>query len=229
MDFGGDVEHERIYRAMRAIVGKGGSATDDSGIEGLWRFVRSKAIASVARKSRDAALQAFPDQATDLLPYYERLLRLTPDLDDTDEDRQAAALELYALQIASDLPSIGAALQRIDERFTLLPSDPDLSMTTIFGRAFDDHEAAEPFIASSEDANTSGRRSTAFPNYSSEFTAIVLLELGDGVAPNTAERRALATARRLLTDLLPGHNDAVLITHSGFTLGVSLLDQTGLA
>jgi hypothetical protein len=229
MDFAGDTEHEHVYRALRAMVGKGGSAVDESGIDGLWRFVQAKAIASVTRKGELVALQAFPDHATELLPYYERLLLLTPDLDDTEEDRQAAALEAYARQIAGDLPDVGASLQRIDARFTILPSDPELSLTTRLGRAFDDLEQAEPYVPGSEDANNSGRRSTAFPNYSSEFTAVVLLELGDGVAPSSTERRSLATAKRLLDDLLPGHNDAVLITHSGFTLGVSLLDYTGLS
>jgi hypothetical protein len=229
LDFGGDARHERIYRAMRSAVGKGGSALDEqNGIEPLWRFVRSKAIAEVAALMELGALEAFPDNASELLPYYERLLLLALDPEATDEERRVAVTELYTLQIASDIPSLAASLTALDERFSITATDPQQSCSTVLGRAFDDYAGAEPYIAATEDASPVPRHSTAFPNYSSEFTAYVVLELGDGVLPNDAERRTMAKAKRLLGELLPAHNDLVMATHRGFTLDVSRLDLTGL-
>lgn len=228
MDFE-STEHERMYRALRAIVGKGGSAVDDSGIEGLWRSVRAAAIARCASKGRLAALQAFPDQASELLPYYERLLLITADDGDAVEDRQTEAAERYTLQIASDLPSVEASLARIDARFSLVVTDPELSCSTVHGRAFEDFDRAEPFVPDDEAAFSLQRRSTEYPNYSSEFTFYALLELGDGAVPDDADRRAMLAARRLLADLMPAHEDLVMINHLGFTVGVSALDYTGLS
>jgi len=227
---GGDSLVERIYRAMRSMVGKGGSAPDDANtIDGLWRQVRATAIASVASGGERAVLQAFPDRATDLLPYYDRLFLLTSEPGTSDQDRRQAAARLYALQIASDLPSVQAELQRIDPRFALVPTDPDESCTTVFGRAFEDLDAADPFVADLEGGAYAGvRHSTAFPNYSSDFICYVILDLGDGVAPGPPERRAMELGRRLLHDLLPAANSFHITTHQGFTLDVSLLDITGL-
>jgi hypothetical protein len=229
LDFGGDARHERIYRAMRSAVGKGGSAVDEANaIESLWRFVRAKAIAEAVELMERAALEAFPDKATWLLPYYERLLLLFAEPDATDDERRAAVTELYTLQIASDIPDLVASLTTLDARFSVTATDPLQSCSTVPGRAFDDYAAAEPFIADDESASPSGRRSTAFPNYSSELTLVTVLELGDGVLPTDAERRTMAKAKRLLGELLPGHNDLVMVTHRGFTLDVSRLDLTGL-
>lgn len=219
---GGDTLVERIYRAMRASVGKGGSAPDDAtSIDGLWRQVRATAIASVAAMGERTVLQAFPDRATDLLPYYERLFMLTSEPGSSDQARREAAARLYALQISASIPALEAELQKIDPRFSVLPTNPDESCTTVFGRAFEDMAGAEPF-------NPAGRHSTAFPNYSSEFICHVLLDLGDGVAPGPVERRTMELARRLLHDLLPAPNAFHIATHQGFTLDVSLLDITGL-
>lgn len=229
LDFGGDARHERIYRAMRSAVGKGGSAVDEANaIESLWRFVRAKAIAAISTRMELAALEAFPDRATELLPYYERLLVVLADPEATDDDRREAVAELYSLQIASDLPDVDAALKRIDARFALTATDPLTATSTVVGRAFDDYGRGEPFVPDDAEAFAIERRSTAFPNYSSEFVAFVLFELGDGVLPSSTDRRAMAAGRRLLGELLPAHNDLVLATHRGFTLDVSRLDLTGL-
>ncbi len=226
---GGPTLVERIYRALRASVGKGGSAPDDANsIDGLWRQVRATAIASVAGMGERSVLQAFPDRATDLLPYYERLFLLTSEPGSSAQARREEAARLYALRISSSIPDLQAELQQIDPRFSVLPTDPDESCTTVFGRAFEDLDGAEPFIADSEAAFTPTRHSTAFPNYSSEFIAYVLLDLGDGVAPGTGESRAMELARRLLHDVLPAPNFFHIITHAGFTLDLSLLDITGL-
>lgn len=216
---GGETVVERIYYALRSAAGQGGSAeNDDYTIDGLWRQVRARAIASAATTMERAALQVLPDHATDLLPYYEQLLLLTPDPSQSEQARRDAAAQLYALQIASDLPSITRALQQIDPRFSIVVPRPEASCTTINGRAFEDYAATLPFEG--------GRKSTAFPNYSSNFETYVLLDLGGGVVPAPIERAAMTTARRLLQDVLPGHNTLHVVTHRGFTLDRDRLDLT---
>jgi len=225
MDFGGVLE-ERIYRAHRAAVGKGGVAADEEhSIEALWRLVRCRRFAAVAAMGERSALQALPDQATDALPYYERLFQLTTDPSASDEDRQAAAAERYTVDVRAAIREVADQLDALDSRFEIINTDPDRSTTTVQGRAFDDYDRAEPFVPDAEDAPPN-RRSTEFPNYSSEFVADVVLELGDGVQPNAAERQVLVDAARLLRDVLPAHNDFRLSTHRGFVLDVSRLDLT---
>lgn len=210
---------ELIYRALREATGKGGYAEDELGsIDGLIRRTRARAIAAVAAMSERSALQAFPNHATDLLPYYERLLGLTDDPDLTLEERQAAAAALYALQQASDVPSLRTALAAIDARFDVLATSWETAVTTRAGRAFQALAGDEPFGG--------GRESTAFPNYSTASYVTALLDLGDGVEPNDDERRSIKLARRLLHDVIPATADLQIVTHHGFTLDVSLLDLT---
>jgi hypothetical protein len=219
-EFGsGETGIESTYLALRSAVGKGGSAEDDEGTsEGLWRQCRARAIASVGTFGERAALQAFPDLATDALPYYEHLLGITSAADDTDDERRDAAAVLYALQIASAVPDIAVALDVLDARFSAITTAYAQSDTTLFGRAFEDFAAALPFGG--------GRKSTLRPNYSSEFVLYVLLDLGGGVVPSTSERRTLANARKLLLEVLPAHNSFQIVTHRGFTLDDDRLDLT---
>lgn len=210
-----------VYRALRSAAGKGGSADSEDGIDALIRRVRARAIAAVEDMAERSALQAFPDHATDLLPYYERLVGLTDDPDLTEEERQDAAAALYALQMASDVPSIEAELQTIDARFSVVTAAPAKSTVTMGGRAFEDFDGASPFGG--------GRQSTAFPNFAGTLVLRVLFELGDGVAPSADERRQMKLARRLLHDILPATNDLQIVTRRGFTLDVSKLDLTSLS
>ena len=232
MDFGGDQRAERVYRALRSAVGVGSTPTrEDGSIVALARLCRAKAFAIILEGGERSAHQAFPQKATDLLPYYERLFLLTPAPDATIEERQAAVAERYALQIRSAVRDVAAELAELDPRFEIVNTDPDRSTTTLVGRAFEDIESAEPFYTASEADPVvpwAGRKSTGWPNYSSEFVTDVVLELGDGVVPNAAERLMLTKARRYLQDVLPAHNDIRISTHRGFTLDVSRLDLTSL-
>lgn len=208
-----------IYNAWRSAVGKGSTASSPASIEVLFRRVRARAIAAVADLGERAALQAFPNLATDLLPYYERLLGLSDDPDLTEDERRAAAAALFTLKIASDVPGIKASLQQLDDRFDVVTPDPNLMLTTVMGRAFEDMAGDEPFGG--------GRLSTALPSYSGMLVLRAVLELGNGVQPNAAERRSLRLARKLLHDVLPATNDLQIVTHRGFVLDVSRLDLTG--
>jgi hypothetical protein len=216
---GGETGTESVYRALRANVGKGGSAEDDANtIEGLWRQARAVGIAAFMTFGERSALQAFPDRATDALPYYERLLLLTNDPATSEQDRREAAAYQYALQIASAIPDIATALQVIDPRFSVLATSFDQADVTLFGRAFEDFAGDEPF--------NGGRESTRFPNHSTEFVCFVLLDIGGGNQPSPSERRSIESARRLLNEVLPAFNDLQIVTHRGFTLDVDRLDLT---
>jgi hypothetical protein len=209
-----------LYQALRSAVGEGGSAEQDATtIDGLWRLCRARAIASVASFGERAATQAFPDRATDLLPYYERLLRPIATGETDDERREAAALS-YALQIASSVRDIAIALRAIDPRFNVTATLPAQSDTTLFGRAFEGLDGSLPFGG--------GRKSTRYPNYSTEFILFVVLDLGGGVQPTTVDRRLMASAAQLLNNVLPAFNDWQIVTHRGFTLDIDRLDLTAL-
>lgn len=222
-----------IYNAWRSAVGRGSTASSPQAIEVLFRRVHSRAIAAVADMGERAALEAFPNLATDLLPYYERLLGLTDDPDLTMDQRRAVAAALYTLEVASDVPGIKAALVQLDERFDVIIPNADRSLTTMMGRAFEDMAGAEPFGG--------GRLSTRWPAFNGMLVLRVVLELGSGVhdslpggssddlifgTPTTAERRTMRLARALLHDVLPATMDIQIATHRGFRLDVSPLDLT---
>lgn len=207
-----------INNAWRSAVGKGSTAPSPAAIDVLFRRVRARAIASVADMGEETALQAFPNLATDLLPYYERLLGLTDDPDLTMDQRRAAAAALYTLEISSDVPGIKASLLQLDARFDVILPDPNRTLTTLMGRAFEDMAGDEPFGG--------GRLSTRLPAFSGMLVLRVVLELGDGVQPNADERRAIRLARQLLHDVLPATDDLQIVTHRGFILDVSRLDLT---
>lgn len=223
VEFGsGPTAVENIYYALRSAGGRGGSAEDDEHtIDGLWRQCRARAVATVAASGERSALQAFPDRATDLLPYYERLVGAASDPAGDAEARREAAAMLFTRQIASSVPDIALALQAIDPRFSVLETTYAESDSTIFGRDFEDFAGALPFGG--------GRQSTRLPNYSTSFVLFVLLDIGAGIVPITTEQRAIASAGKLLAEVLPGHNSYQIVTHrgvGGFELDTDLLDLT---
>ena len=214
------MDEERIYTALRAVVGRGGSADDETGIEGLWRRCRARGLALIAAQGEQSALEALPDHALDLLPYYERLLDLSLAVDATDDERRAAAAFRYTSQDTGALPELGTWLRRIDARFAILePSDASEDVTVV-GRAFDDYDLDEPYDPGGL------RRSTEWANYSTRFLVDVLLDLGNGVPPTPDERAKLRLAHKVLGDGLPAPCDFQVTTAHGFILDVSLLDLT---
>lgn len=215
---GGPTTVEKLARALRSASGRGGSADDESSIDGAWRAAIARALAAAATTAERAALQAFPHRATDLLPYYERLLGL--DGGGSTSERQAAAGALYGARAGADAPSLEAELAALDPRFRLLSTPAAVAVTTVAGRAFADRDGAEPFGG--------GRESTALPAYSSARVVRALLDLGGGALSSDAERRTIETARRLLHRALPVTHAFSIVTHHGFTLDTDRLDVTSL-
>lgn len=217
---GGPTEIERAYQMLRAAEGKGAASTDDESIEALWRQSLAKGVGLVGTFGERAALQAFPNKATDLLPYYERLLHTEPSPDASEEERRQTAATRFTAGAAFLHSEIETALQEIDARFEVEIIDEDLTTTTIWGRWFEDLAAAEPFGG--------GRRSTIFPNYASEFVFIVVLDLA-GALPTPTEARAILRAQRHLAETLPAWESIGVVTSFGFELDVDRLDYTALS
>lgn len=221
-EFGGGATHtETIYAAMRSAVGVGGSALDDDGtIDGLWRQARAVGLAAAATTGERAILQAFPGLATDLLEYYERLLQSIPDIGESLVDRQASVEQLWTERVRAAMPDIAADLVEIDPRFEVAVVDRQVTTDTLLDRAFEDHAGTLPF--------NGGRRSTRFPNYSTQFVVTATIDLGSGVTPSTDEQKLIERARAHLNKVLPATHNFQVLTGVGFVLDVDLLDLTGL-
>lgn len=217
---GGATAVERIYDALRANVGVGGSCTNEESIEALWRQARASGLAAVGTTGERAVINAFPGHATDLLEYYEELLATTPDEGASLVERRAEAERRYTERVDATGPAIDADLKRIDERFGIVAVDRLEAAETQHGRAFQDLAATLPFGG--------GRKSSRFANYSTGFVLYVVFALGEGVPPGLDEQKLLARAKEHLNKVLPAHVTFQISTSFGFTLDLDLLDLTGL-
>lgn len=216
---GGTTSIERTYLAMRSAVGKGGSAEDDDGtVEGLWRQSRARGLGAVGTFGERVAVNNFPGLSTDLLPYYEKLLRIVASENETVEERRAEAQALWIRILDAATPIIEAELAAIDPLFTLLDVPNTSADTTQAGRAFEDFTASEPFGGT--------RKSTDFPNYSTDF--IVFVQYAITPPPSAEQERRLTLARKFLNDALPSWVSFRIHVALGFTLDTDLLDLTGL-
>lgn len=217
---GGTTDTERVYRMLKAAVGKGGSARDENAIESIWRQARARAIACGLSFDERAALQAFPNKATDGLLYYERLLMIALSDSASEQERREVAAARFTESASIVGNEIDSHLETIDERLEVIPPDPAQSTTTNPGRKFEDLLAAEPYGG--------GRKGTKLPNYSTAFVLTVLLDL-DGDLPDVEDQRVLLEVKRYLAEVLPAHVGVVVCTHVGFRLGIDRLGLTALS
>ncbi len=214
---GGPTPTEQAYAQLREAVGEGGSARDDSGIEGLWRWCRAKGLAVGASPERRAAIQAFPRFATDILPYYERVLQIVPAAGSTIAERAEAVSIRWHEKAVAATPDLALELQKLDPRLSLLEEPEERSITTHFGRAFEAHD---------EDAEgprfnlESGRRYTELPNYSTRQVVRVRFTLGYPGAPSAADRLILLRAKKLLRRSIPSDTSFTIST-GPWVLGVT--------
>ena len=213
--FGGQPARTRlVYDAIRTAVGEGGSAEDDSGIDGLWRKSRAIGLACSYGLGERAALQFLPNKATDWLEYYEELLGLHPDAEATDDERRVAAAAAFTQELQADAPSLTAqttatnALASVLEAARAIQSD-----TTMRGRWF---STSLPFL-------TDGIYCSSWPNYSTDFVVTILLTETPGTAAYDVAQTAL---KSMLNTVLPAWVDFRIINSSGFFLDLSPLDAT---
>jgi len=207
---GGPTPAQRAYSTLRQAVGTGGSAPNDRGIEGLWRRSEAKGLAAASSHCRRALNQAFPHLATDLLPYYERILGLVPEVGATEAQRRDAVVPLWTKRANNSSPSVLLQLQRIDSRLSLLNPPHSGAATAQFGRAF------APLDASLEaPAFGLARGHVQFPNYSTDTIARVLFAVGHSGPLSNEELRIVQRARVLLRDVLPSTTDFTIVVDDG--------------
>lgn len=219
---GGPTPSSKAYRVLRQAVGKGGSAADDRGIEGLWRRSEAKGAAAATSATRRALLQAFPHLATDLLPYYERRLGIVPPTGATEAERRAAIVPLWTRQPIKSWSELEAQLQQIDARFSLLNRPFSEASITQPGRAF------RPHATSLEPDFGLNAGHTVVPMYSSHEVIRVRFSPGYSGALNAIDRRLVERARLLLREAVPSWEHFEIST-GPWLLGTTPIGQGALA
>jgi len=212
---------ERAYRTMRRAVGKGGSAENDLGIDGLWRRSRAAGVAAATSSSERALMQAWPHLATDALAYYARATGLVQGADETEAAFRDRVWVAWATKLQVDCPSLVEELERIDPRASLV--EQTMSATTQHGRALAPLWPAGEAPAWGLPTNAAER-----PNYATSMIAYVRLALGYAGAPGIADQRILERVRELLRGLLPSWVDFHVLTETSFLVDSSPVGTSGV-
>lgn len=214
---GGPNDTELAYQQLRDAVGEGGSAKDDSGIDGLWRMCRAHGVAAGSSAERRAAYQAFPQFATDLIPYHERILRIAPRVGAPDSERRDVITERWYEVAVASVPDLDRELKKIDERLSILESPYERSISTEFGRVFQAYDSNEEGPA----FNLPGSKAhTEVPNYSTHQVVRVRFTLGYAGVPVPSDRAIISRVRDLLRRTLPS-DTTFSISTGPWLLGVT--------
>lgn len=207
---GGPTNAQRAYTALRQAVGTGGSAPNDRGIEGLWRRSEAKGVAAASSAPRRAYLQAFPHLATDLLPYYERVLGVVPPAGASEAARRAVVLPLWTKRVNNVLPELVDELLAIDPRLSLLDEPHSYAITAQPGRAFAPIDpAAELPVFALE------RGHALMPGYSTDMVVRVLFTVGYSGPLRESELTIVERVKRLLRGFLPSDCDFTIAADPG--------------
>lgn len=190
---GGPSPSEQAYQQLRRAVGEGGSAADETGIDALWRMSKAKGLAAASSAERRALFQAFPELATDLLPYYERVLKIVPPVGASEADRSAVISERWYEEAVSSTDQLEERLQAIDGRLSLISVPEAYTGVAQAGRMFESHPGANE----GPDFNT-GRSHALFPNWSTRQTVHVRFDTGYDGPLNAPDQRILERVRRFL-------------------------------
>jgi hypothetical protein len=201
---GGQTPSSQAYATLRQAVGKGGSAANDLGIDGLWRRSRAKGLAAGASAVRRALMQAFPFLATDALPYYERRLGLLAAPGDSDTKRRAAIVPRWTAAPLRSWNDILNALKALDTRFSLvLPLDTH-EIVSDLGRAFNAYDTTNAALGP---AFGIPGGCTTFPNYSTRQLLRVSFAPGYAGKLKPVDFNLIEQARQLLRASLPSDQD----------------------
>lgn len=207
---GGLTPAARAYRTLRQAVGTGGSASNERGIEGLWRRSEAKGLAAATSHTRRAISQAFPYLATDLLSYYERILGLVPETDSTEAARRSEVTTLWTRPRDVTTAALLAELQKIDSRLSLIETSHDQAASAQFGRAFAAHD-----ILLEGPAWGLTRPHAHAPNYSTDMVVRVLFSVGHTGPLVPGELVVVERVRRLMRSLLPSDTDFTIAADGG--------------
>ena len=221
---GGPTEVSRAYKTIRDAVGEGGSAPNDRGPDGLWRRSRARGLAAATSASRRALLNAWPHLATDLLPYYERVLGLAPAPEASDSSRRAAVVAAWTAQLSAIIPALAEQLAAVDTRFTILPLQSSQGRHTQAGRTLGplDPGGSEPPWGSTPEASD-------YPNDATAFVLQVRFDVGYATALSSVDSALLEQALDILRRRIPSWVSWEVTTSTGFEVGVSPLGLTGVS
>jgi hypothetical protein len=220
--FGGSLdEPQKAYAVLRSAEGIGGFASNEYGIDGLWRRARALALAAAGSPYRRAISNAFPFLATDLIPYYERLLGLRAAPDSTETDRRNAVAAAWIAKASAALPDILAELQAIDARSSLIPVSDDNHITSHDGRWLGGLDPSEPTFGTPNVALTAA--------YTTRYILRVRFANSRVGKLLPSERIIMAAAKSKLRALLPPWWDWTITTSTGFLCDTSPMDITGLS
>lgn len=219
---GGPTPSAKAYGQLRRAVGEGGSASDDTGLDGLWRRSRAKGLAAATSAKRRAILQAFPHLATDAVPFYERATGHVAAPDESETARREAATSLWTAQLEVDLPSLGDDLAAIDSRLTLMAATYAAETISHFGRVFG------PLDPSLEPTFGATPAHSIAPNFATTFVVRVKFTVGYAGPLTLADARIYERCKARLRDVLPSWVTFSVVTSVGFILNESPLDLTGL-
>lgn len=216
---GGPSSTEQLYDALKQMVGKGGSA-DEQTIESEWRLAKARTVAAGEAMVR-ALYQGIPPLSTSFIPVWEIVLGILTNEALSDEERRQTITDRLAGQIEANTPDLTTQLQEIDPLFSILPAQSDPARVTVSARAFedfdpDDSEAAGPAFGG-------GRTFTSFPNFSDWFICVVQYTIPSGTLTGEQANR-ISRAKELLNEVLPAWVDYRIISDVGFILDQSLLD-----
>lgn len=220
---GGPTPSSKAYGQIRRALGEGGSAPDDTGLDGLWRRSRAKGLAAATSSKRRALLQAFPHLATDAVPFYERATGHVAAPDESETARREAVASLWAAQLEVDLPSLSDELAAIDPRITLLAPSYATETISHFGRVFGplDPSLGEPPFGATPAHSIA-------PNFATTFLVRVKFAVGYTGALTTDDARIYERCKARLRDILPSWVNFSVVTSTGFILNQSPLDLTGM-
>lgn len=130
---GGPTLVEKIYRALRASLGRDG-AGPEGGLEDTWRIAKAIAIAKALSAGERAAMQAFPNLGVEHLPIYEGILGVR-DGETLAERTEAVAAAYVGVPDATDT-GLEGALKKIDPSIELVIVDRDSSAISRYGYPF---------------------------------------------------------------------------------------------
>jgi hypothetical protein len=217
---GGPTDIESVYTALLNAVGAypgGGAAEDEENtIDGAWRQARALGLGILGTFAERAAMQVFPDIATDHLEVYEELLGIVPG--GTEQERREAVATKFVELLGAAIPDIRTYLQALDGRLDVVDVPVDTATITWMGKAFEPHSGTPDYGPA---------KATEWPAYSDFDRLIVLLDNG-GVAPSVADQRLIETVKVYLNNVLPAWMTfSILTSITGFLLDQSPLDVTG--
>lgn len=221
LEFGGAPSSgEKIYNTFRSMLGTGGVAISEDGIDGLELRAEAQALAACAAFDERAAFQCYPNLAIDTIEVFEEILGIVPGASATEQDRRDEISEEWIARNSSEIPTLQVLLQKIDPRLKVLDGDWTNSKVTITGM---------PFYPYLHEGWMNPPPYSQLPAYSSRSEFFVLLDIGiPGFVPGLPELAIIERVKRLLKIVLPAEDLPYITTEVGLIAGVSPVGFAGV-